>query len=565
MLRKIWHRTGALLSTLLALLLFLPCGYPARAAETLSLEIPLLSPIEYTSKDKAPTAEETAPAQTALRVISQTAYDAFLMDHPLKSMWIDIRNSRISVTATSTMGSGNLYHWKIKMLKNQLVSREEFSDPKGMTERLQRIVENFTPTGDTLHDKVLSIHDYICASTVYDLTGNYVYSAYGALVDKRSVCEGYAEAFKLLCDQNGIPCVLVSGTGITSSGEENHMWNYVLMDDGKWYAVDTTWDDGKEILRNYFLIGSDTIVNSRNGKLFSENHKPDGDISRTGLKAFAYPTLSANAYTVNNPQAVATASEAGANNRWFYNQLDAEQKNFYDHLMTLTPPKGVDIPAETTTEPTTTTAQESTVTTTPATTPTPPVTTPDDTTTEPPVTTPSVTTPDTTTNPPITTPDGTTPEPPVTTPDTTEQTPGTTKPLVTTPPVTTEPSTTVTVPVTTDTDPVTTPKPTEPITTDTSPKTETDENGQLSDSTVTTDLPTTADTEETDDGKGQTVTDSITVSLDGRPESTPDTTTPGGNRVSINYVLRVIVIVLALLALFALIALTVIRFDRKQQ
>jgi beta-lactamase regulating signal transducer with metallopeptidase domain len=61
------------------------------------------------------------------------------------------------------------------------------------------------------------------------------------------------------------------------------------------------------------------------------------------------------------------------------------------------------------------------------------------------------------------------------------------------------------------------------------------------------------------------LTDDITVSLDGRPESTPDTTTaPIGNRVSVSYVLRVIVIVLALLALFALISLTVIRFDRKQ-
>ena len=561
MLKKLWHRTGALLSTLLTLLLFLPCGYPAWAAEAGVLEIPLLSPIEYTSKDKSPTAEETASAQAALRDISQTAYDAFLMDHPLKSMWIDIRNSRISVTATSTMGSGNLYHWKIKTLKNQLVSREEFSDPQGMTERLQRVVENFSPAGTTLYDKVLSIHDYVCASTVYDLTGRYVYSAYGALVDKHSVCEGYAEAFKLLCDQNGIPCVLVSGTGITSKGEENHMWNYVRMDDGKWYAVDATWDDDKEILHNYFLVGNDTVVNSRNGKRFGENHKPSGDISRTGLKIFAYPALSAEAYTVNNPTTEAAIADIGADNHWFYDQLNAEQKNFYDHLMTLHPPKGKEIPEDTTEEPTTT--KESTVTTPTVTTTPPPITTPDDTTTPP-----SVTTPDnTTTEPPGTTSDHTTPYPPVTTPDTTEPTPGTPEPPITTPPVTTEPSTTVTDPVTTETEPVTTPKPTEPITTETTPKTESDSTDEPSESTVTTDLPTTADTDgtETTDRNGQTLTNDMTVSLDGCPESIPDTTTaPGGNRVSIRYILRVIIIVLALLALFALIALTVIRFDRKQ-
>jgi hypothetical protein len=547
MLKTLWYRTGALLSTLLALLLILPCGYPVWATETLTLEIPLLSPIKYTSKTTSPTTEESASAQADLRNISQTAYDAFLMDHPLKSMWIDIRNSRISVTSTSTKGSGNLYHWEIKTLYNQIVAREEFRDPKGMTERLQRVVEGFSPSGSTLYEKVLSIHDYVCASTVYDLKGSYVYSAYGALVDKRSVCEGYAEAFKLLCDQNGIPCVLVSGTGITSKGEENHMWNYVRMDDGKWYAVDATWDDDNEILRNYFLIGSDTVVNTRSGKRFGENHKPNGDISRTGLKTFAYPTLSVNAYTVNNPTVEAAMADTDANNRWFYDQLNAEQKNFYDHLLTLKPPKGEDLPEDTTEEPTTTT-KESPVTTPTVTTPS--VTTPDDTTKPP------VTTPDTTTNPPVTTPNDTTPEPPVTTPDTTEPTPGTTKPTVTTPPVTTEPSTTVTDPITTD-----------PVTTETTPKTETDGTDELSDSTVTTNLPTTVDTDgtETTDQDGQTLTDGMTVSLDGRPESTPDTTpVSGGSRVSVGYILRVIVIVLALLALFALIALTVIRFDQKQ-
>ena len=49
------------------------------------------------------------------------------------------------------------------------------------------------------------------------------------------VCEGYARAFKVLCDKLGIPCVLVDGA--------NHMWNYVQMEDGKWYGVDVTWND----------------------------------------------------------------------------------------------------------------------------------------------------------------------------------------------------------------------------------------------------------------------------------------------------------------------------------
>lgn len=43
----------------------------------------------------------------------------------------------------------------------------------------------------------------------------------------------------MLCDEAGIPCALISGKGNGGA----HMWNAVQMDDGKWYAVDVTWDD----------------------------------------------------------------------------------------------------------------------------------------------------------------------------------------------------------------------------------------------------------------------------------------------------------------------------------
>ena len=75
---------------------------------------------------------------------------------------------------------------------------------------------------------------------------------------------------------------------------ESHAWNYVQMDDGKWYAVDTTWDDpviaGSNLtdrLRyKYFLVGSTRFVS---------NHEEDGDVSHTGQK-FTYPVLSTNDY-----------------------------------------------------------------------------------------------------------------------------------------------------------------------------------------------------------------------------------------------------------------------------
>lgn len=108
---------------------------------------------------------------------------------------------------------------------------------------------------------------------------------------KGPVCYGYAMAFKLLCDRLGIPCIEVEGRGRTSeSADEGHAWNYVQMQDGNWYAVDTTWNDVSELAgqSRYFLVGSDTITMSGTIDKFSLNHVAAPNRN--------YPALSTNAY-----------------------------------------------------------------------------------------------------------------------------------------------------------------------------------------------------------------------------------------------------------------------------
>lgn len=93
------------------------------------------------------------------------------------------------------------------------------------------------------------------------------------------VCEGYARAFKVLCDRSGIPCVLVDGDAKSSSTSagEGHMWNYVQIENGKWYAVDVTWNDPNPSSvahsgcenENWFLAGSDAVID---GMRFLESH-----------------------------------------------------------------------------------------------------------------------------------------------------------------------------------------------------------------------------------------------------------------------------------------------------
>lgn len=115
------------------------------------------------------------------------------------------------------------------------------------------------------------------------------------------VCEGYARAFKVLCDEATIPCVLVDGEALG----EPHMWNYVQMDDGKWYAADVTWNDpsvpevtgkvsGHEN-EDYFLVGSTTNIESDN-MTFEESHVVKNVIVDGGTAFTNGPVLEKEAY-----------------------------------------------------------------------------------------------------------------------------------------------------------------------------------------------------------------------------------------------------------------------------
>ena len=98
------------------------------------------------------------------------------------------------------------------------------------------------------------------------------------------VCEGYAKAFKILCDRLEIPCVLVSGIADNGSGvPEAHMWNAVMLGDNEWYGVDVTWNDPvvsgleKEAKsgyeqETYLLVGSEAMADHVSVNYADENH-----------------------------------------------------------------------------------------------------------------------------------------------------------------------------------------------------------------------------------------------------------------------------------------------------
>lgn len=125
------------------------------------------------------------------------------------------------------------------------------SDP----DRLKKAKEKFNKTVDKIVDGApknatdyeleLYVNDYLVDNCVYDKEAaeseeleGHENDAYGALVEKKAVCEGYSRAFQLLCNRLGIDCINISGTANGTA----HAWNNVKLD-GEWYEVDVTWND----------------------------------------------------------------------------------------------------------------------------------------------------------------------------------------------------------------------------------------------------------------------------------------------------------------------------------
>lgn len=236
--------------------------------------------------------------QYMLQRAFQSALDAFTYDHP-ELFYLDI--SKISLnTKVVSIGPFKTYSVEISP-KNTNYLHSNFSSEQAVNIAINK-VENIknsiinSVSNKNDYEKIKTVHDMLVNSLEYDssIQSENVHNIYGALVEKKVVCEGYAKAFKYILDSLDIECILVSGDATNSSNKtEAHMWNYVKLNNS-WYGVDITWDDpiviggnGKNNLRyDYFLKGRNTFIVS---------HIPSRKISDTGI-VFSLPTLSNQNY-----------------------------------------------------------------------------------------------------------------------------------------------------------------------------------------------------------------------------------------------------------------------------
>lgn len=92
-------------------------------------------------------------------------------------------------------------------------------------------------TAITAREQAEYIYDFLGTNVTYetDIEGEeYLYTA---ICEGRTNCDGYTNAFALMCALSDIPCIEINSD--TPEGEEGHTWNAVYLED-RWVHVDAT-------------------------------------------------------------------------------------------------------------------------------------------------------------------------------------------------------------------------------------------------------------------------------------------------------------------------------------
>lgn len=158
-----------------------------------------------------------------------------------------------------------------------------------------RLVDGWNKIGvDTEYEKASVIYNFICDNVAYDYEnfGNDEYktqfTAYGALINGTSVCQGYANLFYRLALEMGLDARIVSGDGVDGENREPHSWNIVEIAD-QYYNLDAAWDSARfqqdsRLSYDYYL---------KNAATFDDDHIRDTGYTTDEFNT-AYPMAEEN-------------------------------------------------------------------------------------------------------------------------------------------------------------------------------------------------------------------------------------------------------------------------------
>ena len=172
-----------------------------------------------------------------------------LYDHP-ETFWLyNNHETKIEVGTMGTADDNIVYLW----LQQPYVNYEQ--EITAFNHAAEEFLADIDLTASD-SEIALQIHDKLIELVTYDTDvvdqsdgSDFAHTAYGALVENSrgmehyAVCDGYSLAYEYLLQQAGIEAsVIIGDAGATEDTAGGHAWNVVLLD-GEWYEVDSTWND----------------------------------------------------------------------------------------------------------------------------------------------------------------------------------------------------------------------------------------------------------------------------------------------------------------------------------
>ena len=224
--------------------------------------------------------QEAVDAIEALTYVNLSALlDALLGDCPLELYWFD-KTRGVSMLGVGYRGnSSEIWLTSDFVLKFYVSSEFALNGSAFETDASKTgIVQTVKETAQGIVDKYQGAQDWeklsgysqeICAMVEYNHDAAYNPTPYGnpwqllwvfdGDTTTNVVCEGYAKAFQYLCEltwfRGDVTSYLVTGT--MDGGA--HMWNLVVMEDGKSYLVDVTNCDQGAYMDWLFLKGCSNV------------------------------------------------------------------------------------------------------------------------------------------------------------------------------------------------------------------------------------------------------------------------------------------------------------------
>ena len=146
-------------------------------------------------------------------------------------------------------GEPGSYYCSYAFSLNHFTNAEQEAE---LDRAVEDILKNLALDGKSDYEKISAIYQYLCTTVKGSGSGDLKYTAYGALVQKGALCQGFSSAFYRLCLASRVD------TRMVTSSKMSHAWNIVKLG-SRYYHLDATWDSNYSAANyRYFLKGSET-------------------------------------------------------------------------------------------------------------------------------------------------------------------------------------------------------------------------------------------------------------------------------------------------------------------